>query len=246
MSIDGLIDSSGAEIALANKSIHHARWVRSKAREVDISDSYEYSLVLKLSHIMKAFIEKYEWAAASSNNIFWRETETPVRMITAPLYSGEEKQMITLVNPKIAGHSIKAEKQLECCGSLGRPLFYVERHKGIRISGFVLEENRQVTYNLGTKEANDFQHEIDHISAELICDKGEYIGMRDFDRLKGISTLNGNALMKLHCDTILLALKPRKKGMVWEECKNRKEDYGYGKPIVFRVPLEEYRQNIFR
>jgi peptide deformylase len=168
--LESLINDTGACVSDMCAHEEYAQWVRTPARKVDLEN--EYSLAWKISHIMKEFIQKYNWVAASSNNIYWKTTDMPISVMAVPSFSGIK----TLVNPEIVNTSEKQEYGIEGCGSIGEALFYKKRPLTAEIKAYVLEEHNYRTVSFHEHEAKSAMHEYDHLKGKLISDNSVFLG----------------------------------------------------------------------
>ncbi|AJF61759.1 TPA: hypothetical protein HA239_01630 [Candidatus Woesearchaeota archaeon] len=168
---------TGADVCDVYKSIEYAKWVRTPAMHVDTNT--EMGLVKKLAKLMTEFRTKKKWNAVASQNIYWKETERPLRMmqIPNPDYSAKNR-FITVVNPEIISKE-EYEKAdfLEGCGSLGEPYMPVARPKSMVLSGYVLEKGIEEEISISSKDqARYAHHELDHLEGLLIGDFGPVYG----------------------------------------------------------------------
>ena len=150
------------------------RWVRAKARELDVEQEKE--MAWELHKIMAHFQRTFDFAGVSSNNIFWETTDTPIRMIYIPW----QKEYVTVINPKyerLAGQSVSSSER---CGSIPNRSFVVKRKTYVAISGHDMDGDPiRLEYGSKRGEGPDcdswiIQHEMDHLDGVLIQDKAIY------------------------------------------------------------------------
>ena len=91
-----------ARIATMNSPLE--TWVRSFARNIDLTNKEELKTAVDLMNIMSEFVEEYGWIGASSNNIYWNGSEKPLKMIQVP--NPDKDELITILNP----HNIIVDK----------------------------------------------------------------------------------------------------------------------------------------
>lgn len=189
MSIAGLIEKYGAKPAIVTDG--DGAWVRSKARKVDVGNPFERALVNDLSAIMDNFIEEYGWAGASSNNIYWAKTESPLRVIK--VLDPELEKHLTIVNPKLMSMHGGPMAFFEGCGSIPGIRFLVPRVPYVCIEGLLMKDE-ELTYaileygiktqgssigkGLGVANSIDrltaaaiVEHECDHLKGILLSDR---------------------------------------------------------------------------
>jgi len=125
------------------------------------------------------------WICASSNNLYWPRSETPLRVIIVPV--PDFGKYITIINPEIESLSGEKFVSIEGCASLPGEYYGIRRYLGMVISGKVIENCRFkdktfVYERMGwdgkpvilSDRLNPFmrvaivQHEIDHLNGLLI------------------------------------------------------------------------------
>lgn len=178
MGIQEILEKYDVRIATI---VNHNDWVRTKAREIDLDN--EQHTAKCLDDIMKYFRKLYNFAGASSNNIYWNLTQIPVRMIYIPI---TVRKYITLANPKILKLKGKDIKNVEGCGSIPDNSYTVKRKSYVLISGYTLEK-KYIELEYGSKDYCPgkepvlssyknkewiIQHEMDHLDGITIKDKG--------------------------------------------------------------------------
>ena len=163
-------------------------WVKTVAREIDLGN--ERSLGLEFDKIAQHLIKSYNFAGISSNNIYWRLTLEPVRIVTIPAIhdaSAKKKRYITILNPKMLELDGVAYESIEACGSIpDNSSYVVKRQPYVLIGGYDLKgeyielEYGDKNYSVGEEAVFAFyfpqawiiQHEIDHLNGVTINDKG--------------------------------------------------------------------------
>ena len=161
--------------------LEHEDWVKARARELDLNT--EWHLAVKLDQIMQYYRALHRFAGASSNNIKWNQTRTPIRVVHIPT---SEQRYITIVNPEVIALDGKNINSIEACGSIPDQHYEVKRKSYIFISGYSMEKRSiKLEYGAVDGEAdknpkissyNDkatiVQHEMDHLDGITIKDKG--------------------------------------------------------------------------
>ncbi|MFH1399438.1 MAG: peptide deformylase [Candidatus Woesearchaeota archaeon] len=144
----------------------YAEWVLARAKPLT-----DFTLLPELVDAMDHLAQENNWAAVSSNNVYWEKIESPVRVVR--LVEAE----VTLVNPKVMYSSASIDLYVEGCGSLGatsdsnfRPQFVVPRHSSITV-----EAGRR-RYKFSGLKAEFVRHELDHLNGVLIAHRGFYCG----------------------------------------------------------------------
>ncbi len=161
--------------------VDHHKWVRTRAREINLDA--DWHLAVKLDTIMKYFRGLYRFAGASSNNITWNLTKTPIQAILIPT---TDKKYLSLINPKVLRLEGKEITSIEGCGSIPDQHYLVKRNSNISISGYTVEKKYVELYYGPTEDQPDekpvlssyhnkasiVQHEMDHLGGITIKDKG--------------------------------------------------------------------------
>ncbi len=169
--------------------IDHNDWVKTRAREIE-PDS-EWHLAVKLDKIMQYFKELHKFAGASSNNITWNRTTTPIRVIHIP---ATERKHLTLVNPKVMELTGREINSVEGCGSIPDQHYLVKRKSTISISGYTVEKkyieleygptddkpDEKPVFSSYHNKASIVQHEMDHLDGITIKDKGTLFDLNRF------------------------------------------------------------------
>jgi peptide deformylase len=86
------------------------------------------------------------------------------------VFTPEEDEIATLVNPLIVTRSEESEIDDEGCLSLQGVTVPVERSVSVRIEGRN-EEGKEVAYDLEGTSARIVQHEVDHLDGKLMLDR---------------------------------------------------------------------------
>ena len=172
--------------------LRHTVWVCSTAEKVNINNEMEMSNVRDLSVIMDSFIETYDWGGVSSNNVIWKTTDAPLRVIRIP--SPDGKEFYTLINPVIKYMCGQPMPSFEGCGSIPGLDFLVPRAPYVVLEGILLEgENcREIRLEYGIDVGEEalqwpavigydtskilwnavmLQHECDHLDGILLLDR---------------------------------------------------------------------------
>jgi peptide deformylase len=159
----------------------HPDWVKTRAREIDLCD--ELSLAETMDRIFQSFKRSHPFVGASSNNIYWNLTRTPIRVMVIPRTAGT---YITVINPKITRRSGTAYQNIEACGSIPGKYYAVLRQPHVAISGYTLEK-QYLELSFGSEDYSPgdrpvlaayhrhewiVQHEMDHLDGITIKDKG--------------------------------------------------------------------------
>ncbi len=159
------------------------QWVTSPAAPLDIKSPSDIKLAEELTDIIIEMMKKYNWAAASSENVYWTTTPSPISVIYVPL--PENRQYITLLNPEIVNVGKKECPSYEGCGSIPKRRFLVPRYSYFEMRGYNLEGEetilkygfRRFPEEIGYRETkiltNNFnaQHELDHLHGILLSDR---------------------------------------------------------------------------
>ena len=147
-------------------------WVRSEARELDLKN--EMDVAWALASIMNHFQKSYNFAAISSNNIYWEMTDCPVRILYIPF----KKSFITLINPKYLKLAGKSYDSTERCGSIPEKTFVVRRKSYVLLAGYDLDgEYMELEYGNKRGKVDEncdswvIQHEMDHLDGVILEDK---------------------------------------------------------------------------
>lgn len=177
MDIHAITKKSDARIATINAE---ANWVNAKATEIDLDAQFHLAIIL--DRIMRYFRQQHFFAGISSNNIFWKLTQKPIRAMLIP----GEKKYITLLNPKILKLAGPDVQSIEGCGSIPDINYVVKRKPFVAVSGYTLKKDyveleygskdyiadkEPVFASFNTKEWI-VQHEMDHLDGITIKDKG--------------------------------------------------------------------------
>lgn len=189
MRLSEMLENDHVEIATLD---NHYDWVKTRAREIDTEK--EMHLAIKLDRIMRHFRKSYKFAGASSNNIYWKLTDVPVRAMLIPITRGKYR---TIINPRYLELKGKEANHVEACGSLpGNKTYVVRRKSYVLISGYTLDNKyTELAYGSADGEADEdpvllsyhrrewvIQHEMDHLNGVTIKDIGRLF---DLDRLVG-------------------------------------------------------------
>ena len=168
MKANKLVQQHGAYLATIE---NNESWVKTKARKLDIDN--EMDIAWMLDDLMHHFGKVYDFAGASSNNIFWEATSTPIRLIYVPF----NDNWVTVINPeykKLTGQSVNSTER---CGSIPGPTYTVKRKTHVVLSGYDLDGNT-IELEYGSKRGKGpdceswiIQHEMDHLDGILIKDK---------------------------------------------------------------------------
>ena len=190
---NGLFEKYNVRPAVAAENIMYENWVYARAREVDISNPAELARVRDLSVIMELAMQKYGWAAVSSNNLWWNATNEPIRAIMVPYPDNHD--YLTIVNPFIGSYNGVEFGSVERCGSFPGASYVAKIFPSVAVSGYLLTEEGliQANFEYGSASAtlgeildgrNDddlvnaiasaayVQHEIDHTNGIVIPNKG--------------------------------------------------------------------------
>lgn len=184
MTISDLAKKYNAQPALVPG--RYQEWVYSVARNVDVSNLHEMSLVKDLSEILAQSMELYGWIGVSSNNIFWNGTGTPLSVILIP--DTEGRTYLTLINPEIKEYGGSKFKSYEGCGSFPNLAFCVLRNSYVRLVGTLLESQGFKTVDL--EYGLERKH---HFTKKELKDLGllervgnAWIVQHEYDHIKGI------------------------------------------------------------
>ncbi len=257
MNIDTLVLKFRAEVCDPCKALEHATWLRTEAVPVDISK--EESLARNLSYIMQDYMKKYDWKAVSSNNVFWRETEKPIRI----LLLRKKGENVTLVNPEIKTKSQKTTLWLDGCGSIGEANVFVRRANFVDIEAYVLEKGTLETIRFENTAAYFSLHELDHLEGIVLTDYGHVVALSPRTQNQNIILFNilsgfyrdllkqeGKEII-LDKGTTYLILKNKKTKLYWQATTEKKEITEvseYGQPIYLAFPnlpgVEDFLQTL--
>jgi peptide deformylase len=146
------------QLALAQIRQYPDPVLRMEARPVDEFDDDLLRLATRMGELMK-----------EANGVGLAATQVGV-LQRLFVFSPEEDQVVTLVNPEIVSRSEELDTDDEGCLSLQGVTVPVERPTAVRIEGRD-EQGKAVGYDLEEMAARIAQHELDHLDGTLILDR---------------------------------------------------------------------------
>ena len=183
-----MVDYGGYESKIATLGNGHSKWLKRKAKRVDVNNSSEIKLVEELSDLMFLYIENEGLAGTCSNEIIWDRTKYPMSVIQVPNHKSEylmdfknpkKENYMTLVNPRIERSDSDTFIFPEECISLHDGPHNVERYASIILYAHILEnsvlrpielEYRVERFSIDRARFYSalVQHEVDHLNGKLI------------------------------------------------------------------------------
>ena len=154
------------QLALAQIRQYPDPVLRMEARPVEEFDDDLRRLVTRMGQLMK-----------EANGVGLAATQVGV-LRRVFVFSPEEDEVATLVNPEIVRRSDELETEDEGCLSLQRVTVPVERALSVRIEGRD-EQGTEVGYDFEGTPARIVQHELDHLDGKLILDRTTPEGRRE-------------------------------------------------------------------
>ena len=163
-------------------------WLYCTARPIDIKSSRDLLIAQELGELLKEAIFLYDWIGASSNNLYWNGSETPVRVIVIP--NPEHTGMITLINPTVS-YPIHVPSSvfvsLEACGAFPGKSYEVLRKKEVFVQGYLLQDSTlsyvSLHYSLADQEKPGTQKSTPYVNMSI---KSPAIVQHECDHLEGI------------------------------------------------------------
>jgi peptide deformylase len=146
------------QLALAQIRQYPDPVLRMEARPVEEFDDDLLRLAARMGELMK-----------EANGVGLAATQVGV-LQRLFVFSPEEDQVVTLVNPEIVSRSDEVDTDDEGCLSLQGVTVPVERPTAVRIEGRN-EQGNPVAYDLEEMAARIAQHELDHLDGTLIVDR---------------------------------------------------------------------------
>jgi len=149
----------------------HTKWLLHKARDVDPMKN-EISLSGDLDKILRDFMRRLGWTGSSSNNVYWKGTKVPIKVIVVP--RPYDNSLITLINPRYKELKGKQFVDTETCGSIPSRSFQVPRFPIVIVKCNLINGNYSILeYNslLSITNVRVLQHEMDHLEGVLISQR---------------------------------------------------------------------------